>query len=257
MDRLDEKVKEDSDGVHMTLAIIENMCEYRNEEVAKSAGEQGMMTWLLKRVRVRQYDPNKLYASEILAILLQDNESNQRLLGEVEGIDILLQSLAYYKKRDPHSTDEVELMENLFDCLCSSLMYNPNRDRFLKGEGLQLMRLMLQGKKLSRCSALKVLNHAMCNAEGKDNCLKFVEIFGLGSLFPTFMKVPKSSRKSISQMREHEEHVTSIIASLLRNTSGPGKDRIIGKFLENDHEKVDRLMELHLQYLNQVSTGGH
>lgn len=253
MDRLDEKVKEDSDGIHMTLAIIENMCEYRNTEVCKKAGEQGLMAWLLKRVRVRQYDPNKLYASEILAILLQGNETNQRLLGDMEGIDILLQSLAYYKKRDPHSTDEVELMENLFDCLCSSLMYVPNRDKFLKGEGLQLMRLMLQGKKLSRRSALKVLNHAMCNAEGKDNCVKFIEIFGLGSLFPAFMKVPKSSRKSVSLAREHEEHVTSILASLLRNTTnGSGKERIINKFLENGYEKVDRLMELHLQYTQQV-----
>ena len=253
MERLDEKVSEESDGVHMTLAIIENLCEYKRAEVTRKAGEQGFMTWLLKRVRVRQYDPNKLYSSEILAILLQDNEPNQRLLGETDGIDILLQSLAYYKKRDPHTTDEVELMENLFDCLCSSLMYTPNRDKFLKGEGLQLMRLMLLSKKLARCSALKVLNHAMCNVEGKDNCVKFVEIFGLGSLFPAFMKTPKPSRKTASLTREHEEHVTAIVASLFRNTSGPAKDRLVSKFLENDHEKVDRLMELHLQYSAQVS----
>ena len=253
MERLDEKTREDSDGVHMSLAIIENMCEYKSNEVTKKAGEQGLMAWLLKRVRVRQYDTNKLYSSEILAIILQDNESNQQLLGNTDGIDILLQSLAYYKKRDPHSIDEIELMENLFDCLSSSLMHTPNRDKFLRGEGLQLMRLMLQSKKLARHSALKVLNHAMCNAEGRDNCVKFVEILGLGSLFPAFMKTPKSSRKTVSLTREHEEHVTSIISSLLRNNSGSAKDRIVSKFLENDHEKVDRLIELHLQYSTQVT----
>ena len=253
MERLDDKVKEDSDGVHNTLAIIENMCEYKHNVVTNKAGEQGLMLWLLKRVRVRQYDANKLYSSEILAILLQENETNQRLLGEADGIDILLQSLAYYKRRDPHSQDEVELMENLFDCLCSSLMYTPNRDRFLKGEGLQLMRLMLQSKKMSRRSALKVLNHAMCNADGKDNCMKFVEIFGLGSLFPAFMKTLKASRKGGSSERELEEHLCSIIASLLRNTTGPSRDRVISKFLENDHEKVDRLLEIHLKYLDLVS----
>lgn len=35
-------------------------------------------------------------------------------------------------------------MENLFDSLCSCLMLSSNRDRFLKGEGLQLMNLMLR-----------------------------------------------------------------------------------------------------------------
>lgn len=36
------------------------------------------------------------------------------------------------------------MMENLFDCVCSSLIHVPNRDKFLKGEGLQLMNLMLR-----------------------------------------------------------------------------------------------------------------
>lgn len=35
-------------------------------------------------------------------------------------------------------------MENLFDALCSCLMLSSNRERFLKGEGLQLMNLMLR-----------------------------------------------------------------------------------------------------------------
>ena len=251
MERLDEKVKEDAQEVHNTLAIIENMSEVKNDTVTTVAGEQGLLNWLLKRVRVRQYDENKLYSSEVLAILLQDNTTNQKLLGDIDGMDILLQSLAYYKRRDPHSSDEIELMENLFDCLCSCLMYTPNREKFLIGEGLQLMRLMLQSKKLSRHSALKVLNHAMCNAEGKDNCMKFIEIFGLGSLFPSFMKTPKGIKKKIGR-DEQEEHICSIIASLFRNVQGPPRERLITKFIENDHEKVDRLLELHMKYLVKV-----
>ena len=35
-------------------------------------------------------------------------------------------------------------MENLFSCLCSSLMFPANRQRFLKGEGPHLMNLMLK-----------------------------------------------------------------------------------------------------------------
>lgn len=252
LERLDEKVREDADGVYNSLAVIENMCEFKSTDVCAAAGEQGLLVWLLKRLRTRQYDNNKLYASEILAILLQGNETNQRLLGEKDGIDILLQALAYYKRRDPGSMDEVEMMENLFDCLCSALMFTPNRSKFLRGEGLQLMILMLKEKKMSRRSALKVLNHAMCNTEGSDNCTKFLEVYGLRSLFPAFMKSPKKSRKFGSGAGEHEEHVCSIIASLFRNVHGPSRDRLISKFLESDHEKVDRLMELHFKYLKKV-----
>ena len=253
IERLDEKVKEDADGVHNTLAIIENMCELKSEEVTSAAVDQGLLAWLLRRVRIKQYDTNKLYASEILAILLQSNETNQRLLGEKNGIDILLQSVAYYKRRDPSSPDEIEMMENLFDCLCSSLMYTPNREKFLKGEGPQLMILMLKEKKLSRRSALKVLNHAMCNPEGQENCIKFVEVYGLRSFFPAFMKVPKQTKKAGTTPTEHEEHVSSIMASLFRNLPpGKSRERLVGKFLENDCEKVDRLLELHFKYLERV-----
>lgn len=49
-------------------------------------------------------------------------------------------------------------------------------------------------KKMSRNSAIKVLNHAMTGAEGQDNCQKFIEILGLRSLFPLFMKTPKQAK---------------------------------------------------------------
>lgn len=63
----------------------------------------------------------------------------------------------YYKRHDPQTAEEQEMMENLFDVLCSSLMATVNREKFLKGEGLQLMNLMLREKKLSRNGSLKVL----------------------------------------------------------------------------------------------------
>lgn len=252
LERLDEKVKEDSDGVHNVLAIVENMCEVKNTEVCVAGGEQGLLVWLLKRVRVRQYDNNKLYSAEVLAILLQGNEANQKLLGEKDGIDILLQSLAYYKRRDPNSPDEIEMMENLFDSLCSALTFTPNRERFLQGEGLQLMILMLKEKKMSRRSSLKVLNHAMINREGVDNCTKFVEVYGLRSLFPAFMKTPKKVLKAGGSEKEHEEHICSIIVSLFKNVQGSHRERLIDKFVEHDHEKVERLMELHFKYQRKV-----
>ncbi|XP_038067926.1 beta-catenin-like protein 1 [Patiria miniata] len=251
MDRLDDSVKEESEGIHNTLGIIENMTEFR-PEMCGEAAQQNLMQWLLKRLKPKvPFEANKLYCSEILAILLQDTEENRELLGELDGIDTLLQQLAVYKRHDPSSTEENEMMENMFNCLCSALMLPSNKGRFLRGEGVQLMNLMLREKKLSRHSALKVLDHAMTGPEGTENCTKFIDILGLRSLFPLFMKTPKIRKKS-SSPQEHEEHICSIMAALLKNCTSTHRQRLINKFTENDHIKVDRLMELHFSYLNRV-----
>ncbi|CAB1329860.1 unnamed protein product [Coregonus sp. 'balchen'] len=245
MERLDEQVKEEADGVYNTLAIIENMAEFR-PGLCTEAAQQGLMQWLLKRIKAKiPFDANKLYCSEILAILLQNNDSTRELLGELDGIDV-------FKRHNPATAEEQEMMENLFDALCSCLMLAANRDRFLRGEGLQLMNLMLREKKMSRTSALRVLDHGMIGPEGSDNCHKFVDILGLRTIFPLFMKTPKKMRKAGAADKEHEEHVCSIIASCLRNLKAQQRTRLLSKFTENDCEKVDRLMELHFKYLEAV-----
>ncbi|MBN3279768.1 CTBL1 protein, partial [Polyodon spathula] len=238
MERLDEQVKEEADGVYNTLGIIENVAEFR-PGMCTEAAQQGLMQWLLKRIKAKMpFDANKLYCSEILAILLQNNES-----------DWICQ---VFKRPNPSTVEEQEMMENLFVSLCSCLMLASNRERFLKGEGLQLMNLMLREKKTSRISALKVLDHAMIGPEGSDNCHKFVDILGLLTIFPLFMKTPKKMKKAGFSDKEHEEHVCSIIATMLRNLKGQQRTRLLSKFTENDCEKVDRLMELHFKYLEAV-----
>lgn len=129
LDRLDETVREESDGVHNTLAIFENLSEI-HPEICKEATDQGLSQWILKRLKHKSpFDANKLYCSEILSILVQDNDEIRLQIGSLDGIDILLQQLAIYKRHDPASSEEEEYMENLFNCLCSSLMAKENRDR--------------------------------------------------------------------------------------------------------------------------------
>jgi len=57
---------------------------------------------------------------------------------------------------------------------------------------------------MSRTSALKVLDHAMISAEGAENCQKFVDILGLGRIFPLFIKTPKAHKKAGPNNRELE-----------------------------------------------------
>ncbi|KAK6185496.1 hypothetical protein SNE40_007717 [Patella caerulea] len=251
IERLDETVKEEADGVHNTLAIIENITEFR-PDVCHEAAQQGLLQWLLKRIKAKMpVDDNKVYASEILAILLQNTDENRLLLGDIDGIDVLLSQLSAYKRHDPTTKEEIEYMENLFNSLCSCLMVPNNRNKFLKGEGLQLMNLMLREKRMSRNSGLKVLNHAMTGSEGADNCQKFIDILGLRTIFPLYMKTPKPNKEGHTK-DEIEEHVVSVIASLLKNCQGTQRQRLLNKFTENDHEKVERLLELHLKYLDRV-----
>ncbi|KAF0297570.1 Beta-catenin-like protein 1 [Amphibalanus amphitrite] len=252
MERLDETVTEEAAGVHSALAIVENVTEVR-PSACLPAAQQGLMAWLLRRLqRKAPFDANKLYASEMLSVLVQSHEENRTLLGELDGIDVLLQQLAYYKRHDPSSSEEQECMENMFDALCSVLLLPENKDRFLRGEGLQLMNLMLREKKLSRNGALKVLNYATSGPSGADNCNKFVEILGLRTLFPLFMHTPRKHKRKGLSVEEHEEHVVSILCALLRHCRGQLRQRIVAKFTENDCEKVDRLMELHFKYLDKV-----
>ncbi|XP_071626770.1 beta-catenin-like protein 1 isoform X2 [Temnothorax longispinosus] len=255
LERLDETgVNKEDSTVYNTIDIFEKLLEFR-PDLCADAGKQGLMQWLLRRVKIKtkRDETNKCLASLLLSILLQDTPENRLLLGDLDGIDVLLQQLAYLQSHDPQTAQEHEtnedIMENLFNVLCSSLMATVNRDRFLRGGGLQLMNLMLREKKMSWDGSLKVLDHAMNGPDGKDNCSKFVDILGLQTIFPLFMKTPTLNRK---RMLTAEKHVISIIASLLKNCKGQQRQTLLSYFTENDYEKVDRLMELHFNYLEKV-----
>lgn len=109
-------------------------------------------------------------------------------------------------------------------------------------------------KTLARIRAVKVLNYALSGEDGKDRCIRFVDVSGLKALFPLFMgkgnKKLKKSHQSAFIESEEEEHITSIILSLLRNLTQEDvqRMRLLLKFTEDDHEKVDRLIEMKEKY---------
>lgn len=78
--------------IHSFSAIIENFTDYKpnlNNDC------QPLIAWLLKRLKAKHpFDQNKLYASEILSILLQDNDENKKLLAQLDGIDTLLRVIS-------------------------------------------------------------------------------------------------------------------------------------------------------------------
>ncbi|CAK9299437.1 unnamed protein product [Gordionus sp. m RMFG-2023] len=122
-------------------------------------------------------------------------------------------------------------------------------------------------KKQSRCGAIKILNHALMKSKviacsendviendiSNRCCNKFVEILGLRTIFPIFMKTPNLTKNKVGLSKfETEEHIISIIASLSKGCTGQAKQRFLTKFIENDLSKVDRLVEFHFSYLSKI-----
>lgn len=102
------------------------------------------------------------------------------------GIDLLLQALNNYKKINPESLEEEEMIENLFNCLCVIAPLRECQTRFAEAEALHLVQILIKNKKFCRKGAIKLLDHALQNSE--ENCKLWVEIGGLSKLFGAFMK---------------------------------------------------------------------
>jgi beta-catenin-like protein 1 len=247
---------DDSSGVHQALAVVENVLELRPELADRFVAESELMSWLLIRLtgkKYKQFDTNKLYASELLSILLQNSDGNRLKLGQLDGVDRLLRALVKYKKHDPVGSEEIEMMVNLFNILCSSLALQENCKNFVAAEGIDLMILMLRSKNLSQYGALKVLDHAMAKGICPEIFTTFIERAGLKSLFPAFMKTPGGKKLKVFTETEFEEHICSIVASVFKYLEeGEHQNRLLKKFVESDYAKIERLVELHNLYLGKV-----
>ena len=77
LSRLDETNQEDFNGVQQTLNIIENLVEIDAANAVLVCKQTHILKYLLSRCKNKAFDSNKLYASEILSILLQADEQIQ------------------------------------------------------------------------------------------------------------------------------------------------------------------------------------
>ncbi|KAF9433296.1 hypothetical protein BGZ76_009636 [Entomortierella beljakovae] len=257
LERMDEEEANDRQGVFNILAVFENLTSIDVALAETIVSKSKLLSWIIKRLKLKTFDSNKQYCSELLAILMQSSSENRRAFGKMGGIDDLLQFLAIYKRKDPKDPDEIEMLENLFDALCSSLAEKENKKLFLEGEGIELMIIMIKEKKMARIKSVKVLDYAMSTKAGTANCLRFVEVMGLKTLFPLFAKKGidklKKSYKSFSEVEE-EEHIIGILASLVRNLplESGHRLRVVHKFVEDDYAKLERLLDLREGYEARV-----
>lgn len=243
LDRLDDSNEADVGGVYDSLNIVENLA-YNAAGAEKLVQGSTLLTWLLQRIQKVEssVSGNKQYAAEVLAILQQSSMNNRASFATLGGVDILLQLLSAYRKRDPaKGTEEEEFVENLFDCLTCVTETEAGKSKFVEAEGVELCLIMLREAKFSKTRALRVLNHAVNGFNGTSVCERLVKVAGLKTLFATFMKSPDQATT---------EHALGIFAAMLRRLPGDSAPRIrtLAKFMEKNYEKLGKLVKIRHHY---------
>jgi len=158
-------------AVSHLLSVLENLTDLDPTGVCVALAtlqNSALLAWLMSRLKDDQFSANKLHASEMLAIVLtnagragQDAMGGPRVLGGL-GVRGLVRLLAKYRKQDPSNSEEVELLENLFDALCNTLhAHEKNQDAFREHDGLQLMLTMIKRATYAKNAAFKVIDFAL------------------------------------------------------------------------------------------------
>ncbi|KAF5008012.1 hypothetical protein FDECE_5696 [Fusarium decemcellulare] len=246
--RLNEDDESDRNGIYHALGVIENLCS-RQSVTERVGQDEKLLQWLLKRIQRKEgiVSQNKQYAAEILAILSQAAAANRSQLVRLDAVDLLLQLVAPYRRRDPDKGgEEEEYMENVFASLTCLADEAEGKAKFIEAEGVELCLIMLKEGKKSKPPALRLLNHAAGGSAGGEVCQKVVEAGGIKTLFTLFMKT-KDHRLA--------EHLTEVFASMLRLLPANSAERIrtLAKFVEKDYEKISKLVKLRRDYTARIS----
>lgn len=249
--RLDEENESDRSGVYHSLSVMENLAS--QPIIAERIGREKVLLWLCNRAKKAEnpVGQNKQYAAEVLQVLLQSSPALRRRLAEhIDGVDLFLQLLATYRRRDPpKDSHEEELAENLFDALTCVVDEPEGKRKFVEAEGVELCLIMLkEGTKNITQRALRVLDHAV-GGQGEAStavCERVIEAAGLKTMFSMFMKKADSAAT---------EHLLGIFAAFLRLLPGDsaGRIRTLAKFAEKDYEKVTKILQLRKDYARKVA----
>ena len=120
------------------------------------------------------------------------------------------------------------------------------------------MALTLKERRYASRGALRALDAAL-QANGA-NCERFVDIRGFKTLFPLLGGSPpaqppfaKGKGEREAAQRAHDESVVSVLCTLFHQLSDERRQRLLGKFAEEDLAKTVRLLALRTAYEERVA----
>jgi len=248
----EDEDEEDTKGIFHVLTVLEGIS--KTKEMANKTSTENIIKWLINRLKQVDVNEkggvgqNRQYSAEILQILLQLSDNAGDKFIKLGGMDVLLELLSNYRKRDPEkSSTEEEYVMNLFDSLWCILENTSNSiNAFIDGEGIELMLIMLKEGKISKVQALKMSSIAIDKGTSSI-CMKIVEMGGLKTIF-ALLKDNKLDQRSITNL-------SSIILGLLRYLPGESSERIrtMAKFAEKDYEKLNKLLDLRNLYAQRFA----
>ena len=139
---MNEEEDTDRQGVFQILGIFENLLSFMPPLAEQIVSDTTLLQWLLKRVEKKEYDSNKQYASEVLAILLQDSRANSLRLAELDGVEVLLKVLSVSTPPSYQRHVEVSRSWLTMTAIPKEGPRRPGRSR-IHGESLQRVMLSL------------------------------------------------------------------------------------------------------------------
>ena len=260
----------------------------------------GLPAWLIQQVPSERQSPYRERALEILALwspreelhhvcpdwtqlpIMKTTTSSEGATTSsdspvVDGMEILLQTVAAFRKTQPQTENELDVLENACIVLDGALTWSAtNVQRFGQAQGMQLVLRCLKERVHAGGVALKWLDFTTTTTSSNDSnsvyqkaCQDLVhEASGLKYLMPLWMarNLPKltileSMGKKETKRRKKEWNVNlqettiRILYDLVRFL--PEQDehdclaRLVTKFAQ-DKDKCERLVELLLQYDEQA-----
>ena len=279
-------------GVDNTLSLMENILELDTILAPGGIFETGnvqtvmardsmIISWFFTTIENASEQETRISSVrgrsfELLALLAQNIDvytalpdwsilpsiSSVDTKNRINGIESLLQSIALYRKEQPKTDGEIEILENSCIILSSCISFSaPNLEAFLDGQGVELVIRCLKEKMHAGGSSLKLLDFFGVEEVYKKAAEKLVTAGGLKYLFPIFVgrRIPKPATQASRGVKAKRKWLNELKSQTIRafyaltihlNSESPedAMSRFVAKFVDDDMKYCDRVVELLLEY---------
>jgi len=183
----------------------------------------------------------------------------------MNGIEILIQVIAPYRKKQPETDLDTELLENACIAMSSCISFSvPNMTAFLDAQGVELIIRCVKERVHAGGCGLKLLDFFDEDQVYKQGAERVVTASGLKFLFPIFLgnripkpwstpTTPKAKREWFHSIKTQTVRIFYALALQLDDSSPEdAKARFLAKFAGEDMKYCDRLVELLFEYDERV-----